>query len=103
MDAWKQIYEKRLAAMGYVPRTLCELCGNACGGCRWSKAGVQQPVTGWEALRRDIKMEGEMVESYVVLDCPEYKPELRWWLYVINWDKDLARYLATVEEEVGYG
>lgn len=102
MDAWREIYEQRLEALGYVPETLCELCGNACGGCRWSRAGVQKPVDGWEAVRRDIPVQdGETVrleESYVVLACPEYLPEVRWWFYILNWDKELARQLAEETE-----
>jgi hypothetical protein len=68
-------FEKRI----YKPATLCELCAKACGGCSWSKYGVQQPVEGWTAIRCDqICSGGEFareVESYVVVDCPEFELE----------------------------
>lgn len=105
MADWKEIYEQRKQVLGYVPETLCELCDRACGHCLWSAAGM--PVPGWEAVRRDIMMtdnqDGHMVESYVVLGCPAYKPEKHWWLYVLNWDKELARYMAGLDEEERYG
>lgn len=107
MDAWKKRYEQRREALGYVPETLCELCGNACGGCRWSRKGEQLPVEGWEAVRRDVIMRGpwgkRVEESYIVLDCPEFEPEVHWWLYIINWDKELARWMAGLLEEERYG
>lgn len=72
----------------YIPGTLCELCGNACGHCCWSRKDVQVPVPGWDAVRRDVPMRYEKttvwVESYVVLDCPEFRMEERSRAY---WDK----------------
>lgn len=63
-------------------RTLCEVCGNACGGCSWSEYGVQRPVPGWDAVRNDIRTPGDRakprVESYAVLDCPEFVLEERY-------------------------
>lgn len=64
----------------YTPSTLCEICENACGGCSWSKKNVQNPVEGWTALRNDLPCHGDyasnkMVESYVVIRCPEYIPD----------------------------
>ena len=56
----------------YKPITLCEVCTKACGKCSWSKYGVQKPVDGWTAIRRDILACGGMTESYLVLDCPEF-------------------------------
>ena len=104
-DEWKQIYEQRLELLGYIPETLCEICGRACGRCLWSAAGL--PVPGWEAVRRDIFMTdeqgGHMTESYVVLECPAYAPEPQWWFYTLNWDKELARHMAQLSEEARYG
>lgn len=66
----------------YSPHTLCEVCANACGFCRWSEYGVQKPVPGLDAVRRDIRgkvnREPMCIESYVVLDCPEFCLEERW-------------------------
>ena len=104
MTDWKKIYRQREAAMGYVPTTLCELCENACGGCRWSQKDVQEPVDGWEAVRRDLPGEAGRLESYVVLECPEYEPETRHWFWIINWDRALAEGLARMNlEEVDGG
>lgn len=75
-------YEKQF----YKPRTLCEVCENACGGCSWSEKGVQQPVEGWDAIPTVIdnsndakhgRQNGLLVESYIVLRCPEFKLEER--------------------------
>lgn len=60
----------------YVPHTLCEVCTKACGGCSWSKKGVQQPVEGWDAIRYDIPQPRQFfTESYIVLHCPEFELE----------------------------
>ena len=67
-------FEKR----NYKPLTLCELCTKACGDCSWSEKNVQRPVEGWAAIRRDL----DRIESYVVLDCPEFELEERHaWAY----------------------
>lgn len=58
-------YQKSL----YKPATLCELCENACGKCSWSKAGDMKPVEGWDAIRKDLFGN---IESYIVLDCPQF-------------------------------
>lgn len=43
--------------------TLCSTCGKACNsGCAWSDEF--DPVPGWKAVRT--------LNSYYVLDCPEY-------------------------------
>lgn len=105
MATWREIYDQHMMLLGYVPETLCELCGRACGRCLWSAVGL--PVPGWEAVRRDIRMTEEegwhMAESYVVLDCPAYRPEPQWWFYALNWDKELARHMAGLSEEERYG
>lgn len=63
------------------PHTLCEVCANACGGCCWSEYGVQRPVPGWSAVRNDINIFGGRsslkIESYAVLDCPQFSLEDR--------------------------
>lgn len=80
-------YEKSM----YRMRTLCEVCANAYGGCSWSKRGVQQPVEGWGAIRRDLTTfagkysktpVANAPESYMVLDCPLFELEERHrWAY----------------------
>lgn len=69
-----------------MPDTLCWSCANACGGCSWSKTGtygrvtrIPAPVPGWTAIPskiRDYKRR-EMIEQpgYIVLKCPQYKPD----------------------------
>lgn len=63
----------------FKPRTLCDVCDKACGYCSWSKHGVQRPVEGWTAIRRDLVIQtsiktkrSHLAESYVVLECPEF-------------------------------
>lgn len=91
MTDWRQALSTmtaKYAVPNFTPTTLCDLCSNACGHCRWSKKGVQQPVPGWDAVRRDVPMQHtlstEWVESYVVLDCPEFRLEERSRVY---WDR----------------
>lgn len=108
MADWLEVYQSRAEILGYVPETLCELCGRACGRCRWSRKDVQLPVKGWVAVRRDVPMtdsQGKVhwEESYVVLECPEYELELRHWWYYLNFDRELARHLAEMSWEERYG
>lgn len=76
----------------YTPATLCELCGNACGFCSWSKKGVQEPVEGWRAVRVDLASPdgSALIESYVVQECPEFALEARCAPYLARWDPDKA-------------
>lgn len=54
-------------------KTLCWDCANYCGGCSWSEHLNHTPVKGWRAFRRDLSNKtGETIESYVVIDCPEF-------------------------------
>ncbi len=48
------------------------ICGNAYGGCSWSKWRVQEPVAGWDAVRR----EGDV--GWTVLGCPQFELEERY-------------------------
>ena len=48
-------------------------------GCPWSLKG--EPVEGWSAIRRDIRLQSpkkkdkaRSVESYLVVACPLYRP-----------------------------
>ena len=52
---------------GVRRETKCITCGNACGGCSWSQDFT--PVEGWIA-EPTVNREG--VESFHVIDCPEY-------------------------------
>lgn len=53
--------------------TLCWDCENALGGCSWSDHWKHEPVKGWTAVRRDLRIkEGGEVESYRVIQCPEF-------------------------------
>lgn len=63
--------------------TLCWSCAHAVPsadgerGCSWSLRW--EPVVGWEAVRRDIKIPGKkreqdcITESYLVVSCPRYQ------------------------------
>ena len=104
MADWIELYRSREAVLGYVPMTLCELCGKACGGCRWSRKDEQKPVEGWDAVRRDVPMTDNgggvhWVESYVVLECPEFEMEMHHWWYYLNFDRELARRMAELSWE----
>lgn len=54
--------------------TICWNCGNACGGCSWSK-GLKE-VEGWEATpTRVYQKKGEYQDSYIVHKCPKFKKD----------------------------
>lgn len=63
--------------------TLCWRCGNACGGCSWSREF--EPVKGWKAkatlLGRTRTAGGKnkyvKERSYTVKHCPEFVPDGR--------------------------
>lgn len=93
-------------ARTYRPATLCEVCERACGRCCWSAFGVQQPVPGWDAVRRDIlgtdtrgrTGPGAYVESYVVLYCPEFAlEEKNRWAYERFRPEDVRREVSRRE------
>ena len=100
-------YAARFGAIEFVPTTLCDMCGKACGHCRWSRKGVQKPVEGWDAIRRDIPVDTEgkreWLESYVVLDCPEFQMESRCWAYYGMFDKESVRTQVLQQIETGGG
>lgn len=61
-------------------QSICWDCANAVPdpetgrGCSWSRRF--EPVDGWLARRADLRRpegEGGPVESYCVIDCPEFK------------------------------
>lgn len=52
--------------------TLCWKCNNTCGGCSWSKSF--KPVKGWTAKKTMVKDSVELIESYIVIDCPKFEP-----------------------------
>lgn len=113
MADWKEALAAiaaKLKAPRFVPGTLCDLCGNACGHCSWSRKDVQRPVPGWDAVRRDVPMRFPddvtvWTESYVVLDCPEFVLEDRSAMYMELFDRDQLRRKALRgwEEEDGEG
>lgn len=53
--------------------TLCWDCANACGGCSWSDHWLHRPVEGWDAIRTDLKAKDGVIESYIVVECPEFE------------------------------
>ena len=58
--------------------TLCWTCQNATGQCSWSKNFT--PVEGWDAVptkvRGNLELD-EWLDSYLVIDCPKYRKDLR--------------------------
>ena len=81
--------------------TLCDLCANACGFCEWSEYGNMRPVPGWEAIRNDILYfngrENVKIESYIVLDCPKYRPDENGARYTFDQEHVIDRYMAKKE------
>lgn len=86
MIDWKDcIVPDTRSYVDYGIHTKCEYCANACGGCSWSEYGVQNPVEGWDAVRRDVpirqqidkKYTRQYMESYVVIGCPKFSLEER--------------------------
>ena len=57
--------------------TLCWTCKNAAGAqrCSWSSEFI--PVEGWNAMRSDLQCDGRMIESYCVIECPQYMVDLK--------------------------
>jgi len=51
--------------------TICWKCIKAYGGCKWSDN--LKPVKGWNVKKTST--------SYIVLSCPEFKPDLRFYSY----------------------
>lgn len=55
-------------------KQLCETCGRACGGCRWSDELL--PVDGWDAEPSKIYInKRKPIDSFYVKSCPEYRPD----------------------------
>lgn len=52
-------------------KQLCFSCKKACGGCSWST--WFRPVQGWKAVPTKIRQGYQTVESFHIMDCPEYK------------------------------
>ena len=60
--------------MKWRKETLCWYCDKAGGNCSWS--AKFQPVDGWNAIPTRIQTRDNpkgYVESYRVLDCPEFE------------------------------
>ena len=58
--------------------TQCLACNNAYGGCQWSRDFI--PIPGWDAIRNDLVDTAPYhreIESYTVLDCPEFELDPR--------------------------
>ena len=54
--------------------TLCWDCENATGGCCWSDHWLHQPVPGWTAEPRQLRLDNHTkVLNWQVLECPEFK------------------------------
>lgn len=66
-------YRKRKVQVDYTKEefTKCWTCKNACGGCSWSRDFI--PVEGWNAVKTQYMDCGNVVDSYFIKSCPEYK------------------------------
>lgn len=80
--------------------TKCITCGNACGGCSWSRDFT--PVEGWFAALQPVKNHEKQrtLESYLVMDCPEYTPDRRIRPEDISNDSVHALAAAVVEQAI---
>ena len=58
-------------------KTLCWKCANACGDCSWSDHWEHSPVEGWKAVPTEMRNDGRVAVSYIVTECPEFRPEDR--------------------------
>lgn len=81
--------------------TLCWYCANVYGGCSWS-ARSKEPVDGWDAFRIDLlpqaykmrTMKPCKIESYIVVDCPQFVLDGRFAEEFSAWSKRKAIVLA---------
>lgn len=63
---------KRHKGGGKQRETLCWSCQKFYNGCAWTRT-LKEPVKGWTAEPRISDGSGwDPVQSYLVLDCPEY-------------------------------
>jgi hypothetical protein len=91
---------RRQAAPAGCVLTLCDVCAKAAGGlggCVWSRKGEQQPVPGWDAVRRDMLVGAnysESTESYIILHCPEFLVDKHRQAEYRQFDPERARRLA---------
>jgi hypothetical protein len=58
-------------------KTKCIDCGNACGGCSWSRDFT--PVDGWFAAPQLVKNHDRQknLPTFLVMACPEFIPDKR--------------------------
>lgn len=55
--------------------TLCWSCARpGTSTCAWDCSKATEPVEGWEAEKRQIKINDGVVETYCVISCPEFIP-----------------------------
>lgn len=54
-----------------MKETLCWNCKKTCGGCSWTRSFA--PVENWKAIRTKLKIQDERIDSFVVLECPEFE------------------------------
>lgn len=90
--------EDKLSVFSSLQNTqssLCWYCSNVYGGCSWSIK--YEPIDGWEAIRNDLHVhttiDGNMteprtVESYAVLECPQFIIDDRFKEEYANYSKE---------------
>lgn len=81
--------------------SLCWYCLNVYGRCSWHRK-PWEPVDGWDAFRIDVfsqihqakTMKPRKVESYIVVDCPQFVLDGRFKEEFSFWSKRKAIILA---------
>lgn len=81
--------------------SLCWYCANAYGGCSWSGRS-KEPVDGWDAFQIDqtvtdcnrCKPKKRKIESYIVVECPQFDLDDRFAEEFSAWSKRKAIVLA---------
>ena len=76
---WATRCEQREREDSPKKETLCWKCAHSGHGnkspCPWEREF--KPVGGWKAVRYELKVCRKSVESYMVLDCPMFRREIR--------------------------
>lgn len=67
-------------AASHGSRQLCEYCAKFAGGCSWTDRDADghvkfEPVPGWTALPTVIPGRSRRIDSYQIIECPEYEDD----------------------------
>lgn len=53
-------------------QSICWDCRKASGLCDWTDHWKHMPIPGWQAEKTFLRCKGELTESYLVIECPEF-------------------------------